>query len=779
MAARWTLTLALWLCVTQASAVTLILPAGGLPAGSSGGRAVGVPQASPAAWRTLRRFALSQGFNGSWSALDERSGRLAVSPLLQRLKPDTLAEMDRDGLPAERLQELTLAFQSAQNEAAPEAERLAQETREELASALSRGLLGAGDLERATQDLQGLSAYGGRALEAYAEARSLSEEHQRSRILDGASRIAAGLGRAHTVEEIPPGHASVPSALKPRTDLVPESSVDLVPAPPANNAGYRHQSSSLWSQILGWALIGSSTLFLVGLVPAVLPLTGIFMATGGFALLILSTFLKTPTGASATVPESSPTPFRGLFSSFRQLYAAASRSLGFQVNFEGAVGGASVKTFKTWLMGAARSALYWLPLGLGGLLAGSILAWPMKKLGWITDGAAAGGAVIDSPMSVSLSGYFFLSVAMEALLLGVVFNGLRRMGKRLFPGGPTADLAASVITLAAAGTFLFLTGLPAAIIMPMLGFEAVMIYIYARSGSLAVPVLARALMSLASVESARMAIFLEFGPASLALAAMPGWAGLAVLGIAVGGLALWSLKGGWAALKTLASREVSRLQKIGAYWSRSDPEGRPRSPWPVLAAGVFWGLIAYAFNDMTYWAVQFISPMTEPAPEILKRLLSMPLDVIAFNFMIVVLLEEWVFRRGIFKPMGERVRKWKLPARWWFWPAAIASSVIFSLAHFVDFGSILAALGITSAGSAAFAGTYAWSWAGFAARVSAGMILAFLYARSGLLLIPMIAHFVSNALESVGLRFGFPVFLLTAAALLASYIWSTRPKHRP
>lgn len=776
MAARWILTLALWLCVSQADAVTLSLPAGGLPAGTSG-RAVGVSQASPAAWRTLRRFALSQGFNGSWSALDERSGRMAVSPLLQRLKPGILAEMDRDGLPAQRLQELTLAFQSAQNEAAPEAERLALETREELTSALTQGFLSEGDLERATLDLQGLSAYGGRALEAYAEVRSLSDEQQRSRILDGASRIAAGLGRTHAVEETPPGHESVLSALKPRTDLVPESTVDLVPAPTANNAGSRHQTSSLWSQILGWVLIGSSTLFLVGLVPAFLPLTGILMATGGFALLILSTFLKTPTGAGATVPETSPMPISGLFSSFRQLYAAARKSLGYQVNFEGAVGGASVKTFKTWLMGAARSALYWLPIGLGGLLAGSILAWPMKKLGWITDGAAAGGAVIDSPMSVSLSGYFFLSVAAEALLLGVVFNGLRRLGRRLFPSGPTADLAASVITLAAAGTFLFLTGLPVGIIMPLLGFEAVMIYVYARSGSLAVPVLARALMSLASVESARMAIFLEFGPVA-ALAALPGWAGLAVLGIAVGSLALWSLKGGWSALKTLASREVARLQKIGAYWSRTDPEGRPRSPWPVLAVGIFWGLIAYAFNDMTYWAVQFISPMTEPAPEILKRLLSMPMDVIAFNFMIVVLLEEWIFRRGIFKPMGERVRKWKLPARWWFWPAAIASSVIFSLAHFVDFGSILAALGISSAGSAAFAGTYAWSWAGFAARVSAGMVLAFLYARSGLLLIPMVAHFVSNALESVGLRFGFPVFLLTAAALAAAYIWSSRPKRK-
>jgi membrane protease YdiL (CAAX protease family) len=179
----------------------------------------------------------------------------------------------------------------------------------------------------------------------------------------------------------------------------------------------------------------------------------------------------------------------------------------------------------------------------------------------------------------------------------------------------------------------------------------------------------------------------------------------------------------------------------------------------------------YLAMEAAFRAVHFLVPQTEPTPEILRRMLLMPADVILFNFVIVAALEEWVFRKGVFKPMVEKIKKWGAPSKWWFWPAAIASALIFSGAHYVDWGAMLAHLGIGSGNAAlgsSLAGAYAFTWASFAARAVGGVLLAWLYASSGSLLLPMIAHFGSNTLEALGMRFGLWPFLCTIAVVLAA-----------
>ena len=64
---------------------------------------------------------------------------------------------------------------------------------------------------------------------------------------------------------------------------------------------------------------------------------------------------------------------------------------------------------------------------------------------------------------------------------------------------------------------------------------------------------------------------------------------------------------------------------------------------------------------------------------------------------------------------------------------------------------------------------------GFVARSVLGVVLAWMYKRSGLLMIPIVAHFWANSMEGLGLRWGLPAFLaLAAGALLVSLVF--RPK---
>jgi membrane protease YdiL (CAAX protease family) len=183
--------------------------------------------------------------------------------------------------------------------------------------------------------------------------------------------------------------------------------------------------------------------------------------------------------------------------------------------------------------------------------------------------------------------------------------------------------------------------------------------------------------------------------------------------------------------------------------------------------GLLWALVTYAAGDLTYWAFQLVSPGAEPAPASLVKSLTGPLDTVLYTFVIVGLLEEFVFRRGVFKPLLARLEKFKLSPRAALGWALVLSSLFFSWAHYVDWGAIMIKLGFMDPASSGLAGTYAWSWAGFMARAVCGVVLAYQYWRSGLLMVPIVAHFAANTMEGLGLRWGFEAFLAMAAALLA------------
>lgn len=191
----------------------------------------------------------------------------------------------------------------------------------------------------------------------------------------------------------------------------------------------------------------------------------------------------------------------------------------------------------------------------------------------------------------------------------------------------------------------------------------------------------------------------------------------------------------------------------------------------MISAGLMWAVPVYLAMEAAFRAVHAIVPQAEPTPEILHRMLLMPLDVILFNFVIVAALEEWVFRRGVFATFVAKLKKWGAPSKWWFWPAAVVSALIFSGAHYIDWGAMLAHLGIGGGSpelGSSLAGAYAFTWASFAARAVGGLLLAWLYASSGSLLLPMIAHFGSNTLEALGMRWGLWPFLITIAVVLAA-----------
>jgi hypothetical protein len=103
--------------------------------------------------------------------------------------------------------------------------------------------------------------------------------------------------------------------------------------------------------------------------------------------------------------------------------------------------------------------------------------------------------------------------------------------------------------------------------------------------------------------------------------------------------------------------------------------------------------------------------------------------------------------------------------------------LIFSGVHYIDWGALLAHIGIGTPGAAAAvgAGAYAFTWAGFVSRAALGVVMAGLYRWSGILLVPIAAHFWADTMEGLGLRWGFPAFLaLAAGALILSFLF--RPK---
>lgn len=738
----WGMRLLLVLALATAARAVEI-PAGGLPAGRiASAPLLAVQPAALGSWNVMRAYMLTLGDalpnRAAWQALDADSGRIAAAALLGKLPgtfwADTIA---LNGVSSARAEQMKAQFLAAHALAAADAARHASDAVAALERGISDGSAGGGDLALLETQLRGLAAFGGAAADRYEEVRAAARQQQERLV---AAALAKGGFETRKDDEAPAieGRLSKPAA-------------------------HRLGRAATWA---GVGLLGASAAAMIHPVPGLEQLPGL-LTWGGAASLGAGRLFGAPRAHGADAGASRwtlPDWAKKRLSTFTAIWASAKASAEAERGLEARVGEGRLGAFARWAVTGARTALYWYPLALLGMVGGSAAALPLKLFAAKTAVAAAAeagpdyAAVAAIPFWSMVNGYAAQMVLAELVLLGVVFNLAKRAG---------GVWAGALVSLAAMAAFLSFTGYSLALLAPVLGAELVMIALYARTGTLLAPGIARLIFGLTAVESTRMLAYLKVTiPGTLA--GLPSWIGLAVAGLLGLFLLKEPLKAQWA-----------RVRETGLWWAKPEADGGPKRALPMASLGLLWAVPCYLAMEVAFRLVNWLHPMTEPTPEILRRLMLMPVDVILFNFVIVAALEEWVFRRGVFKPMVDKVKAWKLPQKWWFWPAAIASSLIFSAAHYVDWGAALHAIGIGGGGGdlgSSLAGAYAFTWASFIARAVGGVLLAWLYAASGSLLLPMIAHFGSNTLEALGTRWGPVPFLLSIGAVLALQLWRrTRP----
>lgn len=579
----------------------------------------------------------------------------------------------------------------------------------------------------------------------------------------------ADWGVARQPEDVlAPSFAQKPSALSPMSAAAaPETRPDVPAAAPAPAPSRARPVLSKSLLIAGASLVGIS--LAAAAMPALLPAAVVAwqgsIAWAGFASMAASRFWREP-GSAPDVPRGPPAPDGGALSSFKTAWAAARDSAAAQRSFETRVGGSSWASFRDWLFGGLRTGLYWLGPALMAMLGGAVLAkagvlvFGVKAAAAAAAGGASSAAISVIPLSTLLLGLVPMAIAAEAAGVALFF-GVQWLARRLGAGRAAPWLGGAAALGLAGGVILSLTTAPFVVIVT-LALEAGVIWSAARSGSFLVPLALRGVLTLFSLEAARLAAWLSAGAAGTLVGLPAVWGGVAI-----------------AALVALAWKFKApglRIAEIGAWWKADAPGQRPKSPGRILSAGLVWGLIVYALGDLTFWGVNALAPGHEPVPGILAKMLTSGVDLVLYNFVIVGLLEEYVFRRGLFKMMNDKLEKWGLSLGKAFWLAAIGSALIFSGVHYVDWGGIMAKIGMGDpASSSGLAGAYAFSWAGFVSRSVLGVLLAWMYKRSGLLLIPIVAHFWADSMEGLGLRWGMPAFLAMAAgALVLSYFFGRK-----
>ncbi len=558
-----------------------------------------------------------------------------------------------------------------------------------------------------------------------------------------------------------PNFAIQPAALSPMSAAAAPVTRDI-PAPKPNNPD---NSRPRLSKNL---LIGGATLVALALaasaMPALLPAAVIsakgLLAWSGLGAMAASRYFREPVNAP-DVPRGPPAPRGGSFSSFKAAWTAARDSAAAQRSFEKRVGGADKESFKDWLLGGMRTGLYWMAPSLLLMLVGAGIAKGGMLLLGIKAAAAAPAAAAMIPFTAMIGTYLPITLALEAASVALFF-GVTKLASKLGAGKASVWLGGAVALGLAAGVLMSLTASPF-IILVSLSLEAGVLWAAHRSNSFVAPLALRGILTLFSLEAARLGAWIKIGGAGVLVGLPPVWGG-----VAVAGLVLLAIK--------LKAPGLS-IKEIGSWWNAEDKGQKPKTPGRVLSAGLVWGLVLYAIGDLTYWAVNAIAPGAEPAPGILAKMLTSGVDLVLYNFIIVGLLEEYVFRRGLFKMMNDKLDKWGLSLQKAFWLAAVGSALIFSGVHYIDWGAMLAKIGMgdPAASSGLAAGAYAFTWAGFVARSVLGVVLAWMYKRSGLLMIPIVAHFWADLMEGLGLRWGLPAFLaLAAGALLLSFVF--RPK---
>lgn len=464
--------------------------------------------------------------------------------------------------------------------------------------------------------------------------------------------------------------------------------------------------------------------------------------------------------------------------SMRTTWGVAKTAADSQTALEARAGASSLDSFRDWFIGGLRSAAVWVPLALGGMLTGWAAAKPFAHL--VKPDDMVGMIPFDILTKFSLGGhllgYVAASFGAEVLVLGL-FDGVRALAKRL-GAGPAAGWLGGAAALALSAALVLMVTTTPSVVGSMLGIEAAALWLRARSSSWLAPLALRGIFSLLILEAARLGIGLVAGgSAAGVLAGLPAYAGYAVTGLILTALvaAAKSVRPAavWGALKT----QFARVAEFGRSWRAPRHDGAPHSPWPLFKLAALWGTILYATGDLVYAAVHLFTGGTEPTPAILAQMLTSPTDLVLYNFLLVGFLEEFVFRRGLFKAVYGRFKKWGLTSGKLFWAAAVLSGLIFSGAHYIDFGAMMAKLGMGDATTASgLGGMYAFTLGGFTARAALGVVLAWLYAESGTLFLPILAHFFADSLEGLGLHWGFAPFLaMVAGSLLIQMVRRRNP----
>lgn len=484
--------------------------------------------------------------------------------------------------------------------------------------------------------------------------------------------------------------------------------------------------------------------------------------------------LRTPAGLAMWLPTALVATVRSMLSTWGAAKAAADS----QTVLEGRAGASSWDAMRDWFVGGLRSAAVWIPLALGGMLAGWAVAKPFAHL--VKPDDMVGMLSFETLQKYGLLGHLFgfvaSSFAAQAVSLGV-FDAIRALAAKLGAGRASAWIGGAAALAVSAGLILMVTTTPS-VIGSMLGIEAAVLWLRTRSKSWLAPLALRGIFSLLILEAARLGLGLASGGAAgAALIGLPVYAGVAVTGLLLAGLA-WAARSArpaalWAAFKA----QLTRVGEFGRSWRAPRHDAAPHSPWPLFKLAALWGAILYAAGDLVFGGIHLAVGGNEPTPAALVQMLSSPVDLVLYNFLLVGFLEEFVFRRGLFKAVYGRLKKWGMTGGRLFWVGAVASGLIFSGAHYIDFGAMMAHFGMGDATtSSGLGGMYAFTLAGFTARAALGVVLAWLYAESGTLLLPILAHFAADSLEGLGLHWGFGPFLaMVAGSLLIQRFWK-RPK---
>ncbi|MBI4249789.1 MAG: CPBP family intramembrane metalloprotease [Elusimicrobia bacterium] len=683
----------------------------------------------------------------------------------------------------------------------------------------------------------------------------------------GAEDFAVAAGPADGLKQVPAAsihpqkNSAAPLALQGTRSSAQGGAEPSVPEISQPAAASRSHKISVWAGVAGTAAFGIASLPAAAkLLPAIghtLPaavdslVPGLLIA--GIVLFAANQFLKNPRNL-AQPPPANKTP--GRFLKWVEklaplVYATgqnAVRTLQEHMGFEARAGNGNWTAFQNMLRSALRTAVVWSPILLASLLAGSLLSVPFQSFSFshifspAASAAAATAAaadfiaspVIDNLLNSPWRTFFFPSLAQSLvqnfLSLAVVFQGTQVLVNRLKPGSRAAPWLAAVASMGF-NYWLLSPGASPFATLSLLATQAVLIYLYARTRSLQAPLLLDGAFQIYQLYSVWLLAVLNAADPSMLVPLkdfIPGhaWIGLAAwAGLYGAGKLISRLVGGggetsmaprqnifqkiFAAGKKALQGQIRHLKAVGKWWNK--PSKTPKRLLPLLAAGLFFGAVAFFAGIATYQIPNFFEGRAETMPQSLLKLLAAPSGLLVPVLFLAASLEEFIFRKGFFKSILDNPKKgiptilgttallygltfinnpasypaalavfggafaglqilkkilaraafdpkgkfWQRPLFW----ALVLSSVVFAVVHNFDidlpyFGKVLEG--------------YSFTWSSLIGRTAMGVFFAGLYYFAGsAMLLPAVAHFASNFLEVTAMRSGLPGLLAALAAVWA------------